>query len=237
VIDADAADLTHYLPLIIEDEGLRREIASFREAEGRGKGRLVLGEDINHIRAQVEVKDFHCSFRHASSPGRISADGGRFSLKNGKGAWWADAVTWKALRWSNVQGTVTFADRGIDITVAKADLCGLRCKGSVYSHAGIMTHSFQFWADEADLSSTLMCLFGKDARIEGKFLLDADMSAEGKNDPLKEDSQGSLLFVSRNGRIYRWTLLSRLFSTLNVIGLFKGDFPAGLHVRSVRDSG
>ena len=225
VIDADAADLAHYLPLIIKDEGLRREIASFREAEGRGKGRLVLGEAINHIRAQVEVKDFHCSFRHASSPGRISADGGRLSLKNGKAVWRANAVTWKALRWSNVQGTVTFEDRGIDITVAKADLCGLRCKGSVYSHAGIMTHSFQFWADEADLSSSIMCLFGKDARIEGKFLLDADMWAEGTKDPLKEASQGSLLFISRNGRIYRWTLLSQLFSMLNVIGLFKGDFP------------
>jgi hypothetical protein len=225
VIDADAADLTHYLPLIIKDEGLRREIASFREAEGRGKGRLVLGENVNYIRAQVEVKGFHCSFRHASSPGRISVDGGRLSLKNGKAVWRADSVTWKALRWSNIQGAVAFEDRGIDITVAKADLCGLRCTGSVYSHAGLITNSFQFWADKADLASTLKCLWGKDARIEGQFLFDADMWAEGKKDPLKEASQGSLLFISRNGRIYRWTLLSRLFSMLNVIGLFKGNFP------------
>ena len=225
VIDADAADLAQYLPLIIKDEGLRGEIASFREAEGRGKGRLVLGEDINHIRAQVEVKGFHCSFRHASSPGRISLDGGRISLKNGTAAWRANAVTWKALRWRNAEGAVAFEDRGIEITVAKADLCGLRCTGSVYSHAGVMTHSFQFWADEADLSSSIMCLFGKDARIEGKFLLDGDMWAEGKKDPLKEASQGSLLFISRNGRIYRWTLLSQLFSMLNVVGLFKGNFP------------
>jgi uncharacterized protein YhdP len=225
VIDADAADLTHYLPLIIKDEGLRGEIASFREAEGRGKGRLVLGENVNHIRAQVEVKGFHCSFRHASSPGRISVDGGRLSLKNGKAVWRADSVTWKALRWSNIQGAVAFEDRGIDITVAKADLCGLRCTGSVYSHAGLITNAFQFWADKADLASTLKCLWGKDARIEGQFLFDADMWAEGKKDPLKEASQGSLLFISRNGRIYRWTLLSRLFSMLNVIGLFKGNFP------------
>jgi hypothetical protein len=225
VIDAEAADLTHYLPLIIKEEGLGREIASFREVEGRGKGRLVLGENIKHIRAQVEVKGFQCSFRHASSPGRISLDGGRISLKNGKAAWRANAVTWKALRWRNAEGVVAFEDRGIEITVAKADLCGLRCKGSVYSHAGSMTHSFQFWADEADLASTLMCLFGKDAHIEGKFLLDADIWAEGKKDPLKEASQGSLLFISRNGRIYRWTLLSRLFSMLDVIGLFKGNFP------------
>ncbi|MCJ7663374.1 MAG: AsmA-like C-terminal domain-containing protein, partial [Desulfobacterales bacterium] len=224
-IDADAEDLTHYLPLIIKEEGLRREIASFREAQGRGKGRLVLGENINHIRPQVEVESFHCSFRHASSPGRISLDGGKLSLKNGKSVWKADAITWKGCRWSNIKGDVTFGDRGIEITVAKADLCGLHCKGSVYSHAGLITHSFQFWTEEADLSSTIMCLWGKDARIEGKFLLDGDMWAEGTKDPLTEASEGSLLFISKNGRIYHWTILSQLFGMLNVIGLFGGNFP------------
>ncbi|MCJ7664316.1 MAG: AsmA family protein, partial [Desulfobacterales bacterium] len=224
-IDADAADLAHYLPLIIQDEGLRREIASFREVQGRGKGRLVLGENIKHIRAQVEAKGFHCSFRHASSPGRISVDGGKLSLQNGKSVWKADAITWKGCRWRNAKGDIAFEDRGIEITLAKADLCGLHCKGSVYSHAGLITHSFQFWADEADLASTLMCLWGKDARIEGKFLLDGDMWAEGTKDPLREASEGSLLFISKNGRIYRWTILSQLFSMLNVIGLFQGKFP------------
>jgi hypothetical protein len=224
-IDADAADLTYYLPLIIKEEGLRGEISSFQEAQGRGKGRLVLGENIKHIRPQLEVESFHCSFRHASSPGRIALDGGRLSLKNGKAVWRAGAVTWKALRWSNAEGNVTFGDRGIKITVAKADLCGIHCKGGVSTHAGIMTHSFQFSADEADLSSSIMCLFGKDARIEGKFRLDADMWAEGKTDPLREASEGSLEFISKNGRIYRWTLLSQLFGMLNVIGLFRGQFP------------
>jgi hypothetical protein len=225
MVDADAKDLAYYLPLIIDDKGLRKEIASFREVEGRGKGRLVLGENINHIRPQVEVKNFQCSFRHASSPGRISLDGGQLFLKNGKSAWKAAVVTWDGLRWSDARGTVAFGDEGIEITVAKADLCGLRCKGSVYSHAGLITNSFQFWADKADLASTLKCLWDKDARIEGKFFLDADMWAEGTRDPLKEGSQGSFLFVSKNGRIYRWTILSRLFGMLNVIGLFKGDFP------------
>jgi hypothetical protein len=224
-IEADAEDIVRYLPLIIKEEGLKREIASFREVEGRGKGRLVLGENINHILPQVEVKSFQCSFRHASSPGRIFLDGGKLSLQNGKSVWKASAVTWKGCRWSDTEGEVTFGDRGIEITVAKADLCGLHCKGSIYSHAGLITHSFQFWAEKADLASTIMCLWGKDARIEGKFLLDADMWAEGTKDPLTEASQGSLLFISKNGRIYRWTILSQLFGMLNVIGLFGGNLP------------
>ena len=224
-IDADAGDLARYLPLIIDDKELRKEMASFKEVEGRGRGRLVLGEAINHIQPEVEVTSFRCSFRHASAPKKIFIEGGQFSLKNGKSAWKARAVKWDGLRWSNAQGTVAFEKRGIDIAIAKAELCGIRSHGRIYSHAGLITDSFHFLADKGDLASTLGCLWGKDAHIEGRYLLKAEMWAEGKKDPLKESSQGSLLFVSRNGRIYRWTLLSRLFGMLNVIGLFKGEFP------------
>jgi hypothetical protein len=224
-IDADAKDLVRYLPLVLKDKALRSEIESFREAKGRGRGRVVLGENINHIRPQVEVESFQCSFRHASSAGRISLDGGQLSFHNGNAVWKVDAVTWRGCRWSNIVGNITFGNRGIELTVAKADFCGLQCKGSIYSHAGVITHSFRFWADEADLSSAIRCLWGKDARIEGAFLFEGDMWAEGMEDPLSESSEGSLLFISKKGRIYRWTLLSQLFSMLNVMGFFEGKFP------------
>ena len=76
MVDADAADLTHYLPLILKREGLKKELESFQEAQGRGTGTLVLGKNIHQIRPQVEVENFQCSFRHANSPGRIALDGG-----------------------------------------------------------------------------------------------------------------------------------------------------------------
>jgi len=225
VVDADAEDLAHYLPLVIKEEGLKKEIESFREAKGRGKGRLVLGGDINHIRPQVEVERFQCSFRHANSPGRISLDGGQIALHNGKSVWQADTVTWKDFHWKNAEGTVIFGDRGIEITVANADLCGIHSNGIVYTGGGRITYSFQFRAEEADLSSTILCLWGKDARIEGPFDLDGTMWAEGTQDPLREASEGSLVFSSKQGRIYRWTILSQISGMLNVIGLVTGRFP------------
>lgn len=225
VVDADAGDLTHYLPLIIKEPGLKKEIRSFRDAQGRGTARLVLGEDINHIRPQVEVDHFRCSFRHAHSPGRISLDGGQITLNNGKSVWRADEVTWKDFRWKNAEGQLTFGERGIEIQVANADLCGIHCDGIVYTGGGRITYAFQFRAEEADLSSTILCLWGKDARIEGSFDLDGTMWAEGTHDPLREASEGSLVFSSKQGRIYRWTILSQIFGTLNVIGLVTGRFP------------
>jgi hypothetical protein len=225
VMDADAADLVHYLPLILTEETLRSEIEGFQETQGRGKGRLVLGENIHQIRPQVEVESFYISFRHAPSSELISVDGGQFSLQDGTSAWRADTIAWKGYRWRDAEGEVSFGDRGIEIRVAQADLCGMQCTGSVFSRAGVITHAFQIVAEDEDLSSTILCLWGKDARVEGPFRLDWDMWAEGREDPLREASEGSLYFISEGGRIYRWTLLSQLFGMLNIIGLFEGKFP------------
>jgi hypothetical protein len=225
VMDADAEDLVHYLPLILTEETLRSEIEGFQETQGQGKGRLVLGENIHQIRPQVEVESFNVSFRHNPSSELISVDGGQFSLQDGTSAWRADTIAWKGYRWRDAEGEVLFGDRGIEITVGQADLCGMQCAGSIFSQAGVITHAFRFRAEEEDLASTLLCLWGKDARIEGPFRLDWDMWAEGREDPLREASDGSLHFISEGGRIYRWTLLSQLFGMLNIIGLFEGKFP------------
>jgi hypothetical protein len=225
LIDADAEDLVRYLPLVLTKDSLKRDLEDFREAKGRGKGRLVLGENIHQIRPQVEVESFHVSFRQAQSYEVISLDGGQFFLQDGTSAWRANTITWKGYRLMNAEGDVIFRDRGIEITVAQADLCGIQCAGSILSRAGVTTHSFRFWAEEENLSSAILCLWGKDARIEGTFRLDWDMWAEGIEDPLREASKGSLSFISQGGRIYRWTLLSQLFGMLNIIGLFEGKFP------------
>ena len=225
LIDADAEDLVRYLPLVLTKDSLKSDLEDFREVKGRGKGRLVLGENIHQIRPQVEVESFDVSFRQAQSSEMIFVNGGQFSLQDGTSAWRADTIAWKGYRWMNGEGEVIFRDRGIEITIAQADLCGIQCAGSILSRAGVITHSFRFWAEEEDLFSAILCLWGKDARIEGTFRLDWDMWAEGMEDPLREASEGSLSFISQGGRIYRWTLLSQLFGMLNIIGLFEGKFP------------
>jgi hypothetical protein len=225
MLDATAEDLTSYLPMIIKEDDLRKEIKSFQEAHGRGKGRLILGETIHNIHSQVEVESFNVSFRHAHSPGTISLEGGQLTLNNGESTWRADAIRWKGCQWENVEGGISFEKQGIEITVSTADLCGLHCTGSMTTSGGVVTHAFQFRAEEAELASTLLCLWDKDARIEGTFRFEGDMWAEGKQDPLREASEGSLMFISEDGRIYRWTLLSQLFGMLNIVGLFEGKFP------------
>lgn len=224
-IDADAADLAHYLPLIIKQEGLREEIARFRQVAGRGQGRLLLGETIGDIRPKVEIDDFRLSFRHASSEGRVFLDGGRLKLNEDKGIWGADRVVWRGGEWRGIKGGVIFTRGGIKMEVTQADLCGISCQGTIVAHGGKITYSFRFGAEGADLASTIGCLWGKDARIDGGYVLEAGLFAEGGEDPIREASQGDILFISKGGRIRRWTILAQLFNMLNVIGMIKGKLP------------
>jgi hypothetical protein len=113
MLDATAEDLTSYLPMIIKEDDLRKEIKSFQEAHGRGKGRLILGETIHNIHSQVEVESFNVSFRHAHSPGTISLEGGQLTLNNGESTWRADAIRWKGCQWENVEGGISFEKQGI----------------------------------------------------------------------------------------------------------------------------
>ncbi|RLB07276.1 MAG: hypothetical protein DRG50_03310 [Deltaproteobacteria bacterium] len=142
----------------------------------------------------------------------------------GKVAWKADNILWRDYNWKNTEGIIAFKDHGVEITVARATLCGINFQGNVSPHGDLTTLEFQLWAKGADLPQTISCLGGK-ALIEGKFRLEANIKATGKKDPFYQTSQGTLVFYSKKGRIYRWTLLSRLFSLLNIIEYFKGKFP------------
>lgn len=142
----------------------------------------------------------------------------------GKLTWGADAISWRDYSWRDAEGIVTFGRQGTELTVVRATLCDINCQGTIFQGRESTTLAFRFGTQEAEFSSAIPCL-GKQAHIEGKFLLDGNITAKGKEDPIREGSQGNFLLHSHEGRIYRWTLLSRLFSLLNVIEYLKGKFP------------
>lgn len=158
--------------------------------------------------------------------------GGRLKrLKNGqikalgKLMWKTGAITWGSYRWTGVEGFVTFTEGGTGITVTTGDLCGITSQGTIFHGHDVTILDLRFKTEEDELSSTISCLWGKSIRIEGRYSLEAQMEAEGEEDAIRENSRGKLLFYSHEGRIYHWTLLSRLFSLLNVVGIVTGELP------------
>ena len=55
--------------------------------------------------------------------------------------------------------------------------------------------------------------------------MDGTLSAEGKSDQLLQSLQGKINFSAKDGRIYKATILPKIFSLINISGIFEGGLP------------
>jgi hypothetical protein len=74
------------------------------------------------------------------------------------------------------------------------------------------------------LAPALICLW-KQEDIEGQFDLTAEIVAGGKREELARSLRGNLHFAAKDGRIYRFGLLAKIFALINVTEIFRGKLP------------
>ena len=84
MVDADARELQTLLVRLVKDEALRKEVSRFHDVNGALSGRLVLGETLDAISAQVLAVQPALTATYAAVPYAVSLKGGRFNYDNGK---------------------------------------------------------------------------------------------------------------------------------------------------------
>ena len=112
----------------------------------------------------------------------------------------------------------------ITVTVTKALVCGISTPGKVKISHDNLRFDFNPNVRGQELKPTLACLSDKRV-ITGRFDLDGTLSAEGKSDQLLQSLQGKINFSAKDGRIYKATILSKIFSLINITGIFEGGLP------------
>jgi len=110
------------------------------------------------------------------------------------------------------------------VTVTKALVCGISTPGSIKVSSDNLRFDFNPNVRGQELKPTLACLSDKRV-ITGRFDLDGTLSAEGKSDQLLQSLQGKINFSAKDGRIYKATMLSKIFSLINVTGILQGGIP------------
>ena len=127
--------------------------------------------------------------------------------------------------WQPLTGQVKFLPQGkTAISVSSGTICGLNTTGTWRSGpgSGMANLSISTAHEEKVLFQDVLLCLGHDQNIlEGPFVLNANLEGTPKN-----WQRGTVELHSANGRIRRMTLLSKIFSVLNVIDLFsKNGFP------------
>jgi hypothetical protein len=121
---------------------------------------------------------------------------------------------------------IVFGKPGVTTTITEAAYCGIPFTGTLLTTSGEMAYELRANAKDGDIDSVYDCLTDDKGRVTGRFDLAGEVEGrvrEGE-DPIRS-LRGNLDFTSKNGRIKRTPILSRVLSFLNVTEVFRGKLP------------
>lgn len=134
------------------------------------------------------------------------------------------AVTFNRFTVSRFHADISLAGDAVDATITKADVCTIPVSGKLnISHDDIETN-FKIASRDQTIEPVVTCL-GNKGLMTGRFDLQGKLSARGKLDTLIQNLDGKLVFSAKDGRIYRYGTIAKIFGLLNVTEIFRGKLP------------
>ncbi len=131
-------------------------------------------------------------------------------------------LSYKKQEFSNIDIQIDFKKDKTIIQILQASICNLAAKGSVElvhdSQVNRRITDFTIRSVEnQDLSEMLSCLLNNKNIIEGPYSFTCKLSGQASSEMISKKQNGTLTLNASNGRIYKWTFLSRLLSVLNIL--------------------
>ncbi len=80
-LDADLSEVKPVLERVVRHEAFQRELALFKDVQGRGRGKLVLGESLDHVETLVDMNSYRITSDYARLPFPFTAEGSKFVLQ------------------------------------------------------------------------------------------------------------------------------------------------------------
>lgn len=138
----------------------------------------------------------------------------------------ADKLIVKNLTLTDIDTRVSFKKDDLYIKLNTAFLCDLNIKGHIDFKKDRINGTFPFEArNKANIQDLLTCLSQKNDLIDGRYSLSGNILWDSPSKEVLNQLTGSFILNAEQGRIYKWTLLSRILSVLNVSKIFKGNIP------------
>ncbi len=133
----------------------------------------------------------------------------------------ADSVLYHRYEWSPFEGEIFYHPGDFKLVVQETYLCGIKLWGR-YESAARQELRLSFDQPQGELKDTLQCFFGSDL-IEGPFQLKGYLRTQGQR--LFEETTGRYLFLSKEGHIYKFGTLAKIFALLSPLDIFQGNLP------------
>jgi hypothetical protein len=132
---------------------------------------------------------------------------------------------WDSYTLNPLEAEVTFKADKVVVAVTTANICGISFRGLANLADQSLDLYFVPTAASYELVSTLACLTAKNDLATGTYNLNGEILAKAKPEAIARSLTGNLAFSAEKGRIYRFGLLAKILSILNVTEIYRGEIP------------
>ena len=136
-----------------------------------------------------------------------------------------DALTLNGFQWSPFNTAIQIARNRWDCRIEDAKLCGIETPGDILITPETVSIRLTPDAKSSRVEGTMTCLLKKPDLIDGEFDLTGHLDTQGTISQLDRSIQGKMEFHARQGRIYRFNLLSKVLAVVNLTEIFRGKIP------------
>jgi len=133
--------------------------------------------------------------------------------------------TWGDLTFNPAHADIFLEDNEVFIDFTKANLCGISVPGSIKISSTNMELYLYPVAENRQLDDTVACHWKKNRLVTGNFNLSGKLFAISNSKEIGKVLNGKLKFSAKDGRIYRFGILAKIFALLNVTEIFRGKLP------------
>jgi len=137
----------------------------------------------------------------------------------------ADSISRGSLTWRPVRAEADIREDRIRITLSEANLCGVSTLGTLTLDSAGPAIELAVSATGEEIDATMTCLSGKRISLTGTYGMSVRLAGTGTGDALVRSLRGPAEMTLKDGRINKMTVLSRIFSYLNVTELLRGKVP------------
>jgi hypothetical protein len=138
---------------------------------------------------------------------------------------WSESLIFRKYTWAPFIAEITLGDRGVEVNVKKANLCGMDTPGIVKVREKNVSLDVEPFFKGHEIESAFRCLLNHQVRVTGSFEFYGKILTQGRPEDLLNSLQGDFEFHAKDGRIDYLLGLVRILDFLNVMEIYRGKLP------------
>jgi AsmA-like C-terminal region len=136
-----------------------------------------------------------------------------------------DKFTYETYSVNSLKADLIFKPDLMVITVNEADVCNISLRGQIKYSAQTLQIDLVPKAENQMLAPAVSCITNQKDLAMGTYNMDGRLMSKSKPDEFLQSVSGEIMFSAEQGRIYRFGLLAKILSILNVTEIYRGQLP------------